>query len=81
MLPGAMLELFWIVFAAGCAGRAGQLACMHTVAHAMNIVMYCCIPQCFDTTAASEARAGAHEALHMEPKELPRWSKALTQYR
>jgi hypothetical protein len=37
--------------------------------------------QCFDTTAPSEGRAGAHERLHVENKELPRWSKALTQYR
>lgn len=37
--------------------------------------------QCFDTTMPSEARAGAHVPLNMAAKELPRWSKALTQYR
>jgi hypothetical protein len=37
--------------------------------------------QCFDTTMPSEARAGAHVPLHMDHKELPRWSKALTQFR
>jgi hypothetical protein len=37
--------------------------------------------QCFDTTMPSEARAGAHVPLNMPAKELPRWSKALTQYR
>jgi hypothetical protein len=43
----------------------------------------CVLPplQCFDTTLPSEVRAGAHEPLHIDSKQLPRWSKALTQYK
>lgn len=39
------------------------------------------VSQCFDTTTPSEAHAGVHEPLHIDGKDLPRWSKALMQYR
>jgi hypothetical protein len=37
--------------------------------------------QCFDITDLSEARAGAHNPLAATPQELPRWSKAMTQFK
>eukprot|EP00775_Hariotina_reticulata_P008813 gene8813-8992_t len=36
---------------------------------------------CFDITLPSEARAGAHEPLHVENKDLPRWSKATMEFK
>jgi hypothetical protein len=75
------LHFVLIPFAAGCAGLARQLICKLRVAYVITLLCDLLHLQCFDTTASSEARAGAHEPLHMDPKELPRWSKALTQYR
>jgi hypothetical protein len=37
--------------------------------------------QCFDMTMPSEARAGTHQPLAVENKDLPRWSKATMQYK
>uniref|UniRef100_A0A383V6I9 Uncharacterized protein n=1 Tax=Tetradesmus obliquus TaxID=3088 RepID=A0A383V6I9_TETOB len=36
---------------------------------------------CFDMTVPSEARAGTHQPLAVENKDLPRWSKATMQYK
>eukprot|EP00879_Flechtneria_rotunda_P016550 GHRR01017319.1.p1 GENE.GHRR01017319.1~~GHRR01017319.1.p1 ORF type:complete len:333 (+),score=101.06 GHRR01017319.1:882-1880(+) len=36
---------------------------------------------CFDITNPSEARAGAHQPLAVDKKDLPRWSKATMEYR
>lgn len=49
--------------------------------HAYGDVADAAWMQCFDITTPSEARAGSHQPLPVEPKDLPRWSKALTQYR
>jgi hypothetical protein len=38
-------------------------------------------PQCFDMTVPSEQRAGAHQPLAVEGRDLPRWSKATMQYK
>lgn len=36
---------------------------------------------CFDITDLSETKAGAHKPLEVKPQELPRWSKAMTQFK
>ncbi|KAF6264135.1 parkin-co-regulated protein [Scenedesmus sp. NREL 46B-D3] len=36
---------------------------------------------CFDMTVPSEVRAGTHQPLAVENKDLPRWSKATMQYK
>jgi hypothetical protein len=45
------------------------------------MMVLCVLLQCFDMTVPSEARAGTHQPLAVEAKDLPRWSKATMQYK